>query len=144
MLCWFDPAIVAPRLAWLVEVVAFGGADGDVGWQFHGQVTLHIIQESSIGQDWITFYFILFHFRYILHGSVSRIFHLSLGNLAHRPILPKVDIQPISLQSAFVTKQRAGRAHLFSWKSKAAGWPSGMIRVFSGRSDIAKVCVASQ
>lgn len=31
MLCWFDPAMVAPRLAWLVEAVAFGGADGDVG-----------------------------------------------------------------------------------------------------------------
>lgn len=28
VLCWFDPAIVAPRLAWLVEAVAFGGA----GW----------------------------------------------------------------------------------------------------------------
>jgi hypothetical protein len=28
VLCWFDPAIVAPRLAWLVEAVAFGGADG--------------------------------------------------------------------------------------------------------------------
>lgn len=102
------------------------------------------IKDSSTGEELIMFYFILFHFTYILHGSVSRISYLSLGNLAHRPILPKVDIQPISLQSTFVAEQRAGRTHLFSWKSKAAGWPSGMIRVFSGRSDIAKVCVASQ
>lgn len=29
---WFDPAIVAPRLAWLVKAVAFGGA----GWDWDG------------------------------------------------------------------------------------------------------------
>lgn len=31
VLCWFDPAIVAPRLAWLVEGVAFGGAGSGSG-----------------------------------------------------------------------------------------------------------------
>lgn len=31
-LSWFDPAIVAPRLAWLVKAVAFGGAGWDLGW----------------------------------------------------------------------------------------------------------------
>ena len=56
VLCWFDPAMVAPRLAWLVEAVAFGGADGDVGcgmwdvgcgmweWQFQ---CLHIYRSRT-------------------------------------------------------------------------------------------------
>jgi hypothetical protein len=60
VLCWFDPAIVAPRLAWLVEGVAFGGADGDVGWQFHGQVTLYTYKrfEHRTRTDNFLLYFI--------------------------------------------------------------------------------------
>jgi hypothetical protein len=46
----FDPAIVAPRLAWLVEAVAFGGAGWgwwDVGWQFMGSLRIRMHIHSS-------------------------------------------------------------------------------------------------
>lgn len=89
----------------------------------------------------------LFHFQsytYIRRSPASLDTHLTLVNLANRPILRKVDVQPISLRSAFVMEQWIGRAHLFSWKSMVTDCPSGMILVFSGRSDIAKVCEEGQ
>lgn len=72
VLCWFDPAIVAPRLAWLVGAVALVGRDRNVGcgMAISWMRSLHIQVQTRLQ--------ILFYFISITHILFQQLFFLDI------------------------------------------------------------------
>lgn len=137
----FDPAIVAPRLAWLVEAVAFGGAaDGDGGMWDGNSWAVYAYACTYTGVLSIRFDLIYF---ILLYSSILWIFLYPWLTWRTVPSFARWTFN-LFLSGQPSSQNQFAYAHLFSWKSMVVACPSGMIRVFSGSSDIANVCMEGQ